>query len=214
MHAAMPPETIAPRRALIAWLACLALSACATHVRPLPDGRPRFSDLADGTVGDAATGLVWSRSGNLPGFAGKFDGFTWPEALAFVADMNGGRRPNFGHTDWRLPRVMELATLRRAFWVRRSGFYCYVSHLPPDCTTEVPIDPFSELGDGQFWSGTNVGAGKNGPDAGRYAATADDASARDAAEDAWAIDGWGKAVPVPKTDRRRVLPVRGTSPGT
>lgn len=53
----------------------------------------------DGTVTDLQTGLIWSRTlteGNV----------TWQKALELAKDSDV-----FGHSDWRLPNVTELASL-------------------------------------------------------------------------------------------------------
>ncbi|MEF3696750.1 Lcl C-terminal domain-containing protein [Desulfolutivibrio sp.] len=62
----------------------------------------RFTDLGDGAVRDAATGLVWERGGAL--FPVIFAG-----AGAYV---EGLCRSGFaGRADWRLPTMDELLTL-------------------------------------------------------------------------------------------------------
>src|SRR5690349_20833434 len=94
-----------------AFLVLALVVACGIDRPRLPDGRTRFEVLADGTVRDAATALVWSRNGNLPRFREPFDGLGWDDASAFVAAMNRGERLNFGHDDWRLPSAGELGTL-------------------------------------------------------------------------------------------------------
>ena len=72
---------------------------------PWPD--PRFTDNGDGTVADNLTGLMWTKDANLPGTT-----ITWQQALDYAADMNAASYPNFGYTDWRLPNVNELESLR------------------------------------------------------------------------------------------------------
>ncbi|MCP4384905.1 MAG: DUF1566 domain-containing protein [Hyphomicrobiales bacterium] len=61
-----------------------------------------FFDNDDGTVTDAATGLMWAQDDS--GVA-----MDWPEALAWVQAMNAGSY--LGHNDWRLPNVKELQSL-------------------------------------------------------------------------------------------------------
>jgi hypothetical protein len=64
----------------------------------------QFTDHGDGTVTDNFTGLMWTKDANLAGIK------TWQEALDYVANMNTGSG-TYGHTDWRLPNVKELASL-------------------------------------------------------------------------------------------------------
>ncbi len=59
---------------------------------------PRFTIQADtNCVVDNATGLMWARNANLPGAPQ-----TWAQAAAFCKTLNYG-----GHSDWRLPNLME-----------------------------------------------------------------------------------------------------------
>jgi serine/threonine-protein kinase len=72
--------------------------------RPLGFIRNRFSALADGTVRDAVSGLVWQQSGSpYP--------LSWKEAQAYAHEM--GRRRLAGRENWRLPTVPELLSLLR-----------------------------------------------------------------------------------------------------
>ena len=64
---------------------------------------------------DERTGLTWTQNANLPQFSGAWDGMTWSEASAFVEKMNARTIPNYGHDDWRLPNVKELAGLVSGF---------------------------------------------------------------------------------------------------
>ena len=65
-----------------------------------------FKDNGDGTVSDAATGLMWTRDANLPRRTMLFH-----QALSFLEEMNKGNPANYGHTDWRLPNLEELTGL-------------------------------------------------------------------------------------------------------
>ena len=62
---------------------------------------PRFTDNSDGTVTDNLTGLMWTQNANP---AGNYT--DWQSALDYVQTLNTG-----GHTDWRLPDVIELESL-------------------------------------------------------------------------------------------------------
>jgi len=128
----------------------LVLVACGPRRATLPDGHPRFVALADGTVRDDRTGLVWCGDGGLPGGA-----LTWDEAHDFVAAMNRSARPNLGHTDWRLPTVGELSVLLDGFWVRRSRIGCAFSGEKAGCVERVPADPFVGLSSDAYWSATS-----------------------------------------------------------
>lgn len=65
---------------------------------------PRFTDPGDGTVADNLTGLVWVKAPHaLPGNAGIL---SWTNAVTFCDNLTFA-----GHTDWRLPNVLELQSL-------------------------------------------------------------------------------------------------------
>jgi hypothetical protein len=59
-------------------------------------------DNGDGTVTDAATGLMWSREDSG-------EGMNWRDALTWVQEKNG--QGYLGHDDWRLPNAKELQGL-------------------------------------------------------------------------------------------------------
>ena len=84
---------------------------------------PRFVNNGDGTATDKVTGLTWLLDANCiatnyPGFDNDYnsgDGaVTWQHALDFVSGINGGTYPlcKAGYTDWRLPNIKELESLR------------------------------------------------------------------------------------------------------
>ena len=63
---------------------------------------PRFTVQADtNCVVDNLTGLMWARNANLPGATQ-----TWAQAVVFCKNLNYG-----GHSDWRLPNMMEFYSL-------------------------------------------------------------------------------------------------------
>ena len=66
----------------------------------------RFKDNGNGTVTDPETGLVWTKDADLPG-----DIMLFHEALDYIEEINEGKHPNFGYTDWRLPTIEELRSL-------------------------------------------------------------------------------------------------------
>jgi hypothetical protein len=176
-------------RSLALAVAIMALAACAPRRPTLPDGRARFTALADGTVQDESTRLAWSGNGNLPGFREPFDGLTWNDARAFVGAMNRGERPNFGYRDWRLPSVDELRTLFRAFWVPLPRITC--EQLEGDstgCAVRLPSAPFDNLESGTYWSAT---------------------PAHDVPDRVWTVDTRGMALSSVRGSTGRLLPVRG-----
>lgn len=65
-------------------------------------GLNEFADGNDGTVLDAATGLMWGQAD-----AGAL--MNWEDALAFAARMNA--EDYLGHDDWRLPDIRELQSI-------------------------------------------------------------------------------------------------------
>ncbi len=70
---------------------------------------PRFVDNGDGTITDALTGLIWTKSASLGNSA-----MTWSSGLSYANALGGGMD---GLTDgsvagdWRLPNVRELQSL-------------------------------------------------------------------------------------------------------
>lgn len=95
--------------------------------------KPRFE--ADGElVLDRLTGLTWPRNANLGDFP-----MTWPEALAFVRQMN--REQALGYSDWRMPNRRELRSLM-SYQAKRPA-------LPDDHL-------FQEVVLGWYWTSTSA----------------------------------------------------------
>ena len=90
-----------------------------------------------GTVTDNFTGLMWTASGYAQGTA-----TTWKLALAYVANMNNGTNPNFGHTDWRLPNIQELRSLINHQWAN------------PATSLNTPTGVFTSVQADYYWSST------------------------------------------------------------
>ena len=79
-------------------------------------GTNSFTDNGDGTVSDAATGLMWSQCDDGVGLS-------WEETLAYAEESTFA-----GHDDWRLPNAKELQSL--VDYTRS-----------PDTTDSAAIDP-------------------------------------------------------------------------
>ncbi len=118
----------------------------AEHRTGAPWPAPRFSDLADGTVLDRLTGLMWVWDGNVmtlrdPGFdadESPDDGrVAWEIALDYVAKLN--EEAFLGHTDWRLPNALELESMMDAETSRPA--------LPA-------AHPFTNVQGDNYWTGT------------------------------------------------------------
>ncbi|MBF0539744.1 MAG: DUF1566 domain-containing protein [Nitrospirae bacterium] len=71
---------------------------------------PRFVDVANGTVADNLTGLVWSKDAGTPTTGTcTSSNSSWQAALGYVACLNGANY--LGYNDWRLPDKKELLSL-------------------------------------------------------------------------------------------------------
>jgi len=102
-------------------------------------GENNYTDNGDGTISDAATGLMWQQTDNGAGVL-------WSDALATCEALTLA-----GHDDWRLPNAKELQSIVD---YSRS----------PDTTSSAAIDPVfdvssitNEAGDADFpffWTGT------------------------------------------------------------
>jgi hypothetical protein len=85
-----------------------------------------FTDNGDRTVTDSLTGLMWQRD---PGPMG----LDWTAAVNYCPTSTVG-----GHTDWRLPTIIELASLID------SSYDTYAA----------PVFAFASTTATQFWSST------------------------------------------------------------
>lgn len=86
-------------------------------------GVPNLTDNGDGTVTDAASGLMWAQADNG-------EAVTWENALAWAEEMNASTY--LGHDDWRVPNVKEL-----------QGIVDYTR--APDTTQSAALDPIFEI---------------------------------------------------------------------
>jgi hypothetical protein len=88
----------------------------------------RFTDLANGTIQDTLTDLIWSKDANTPGPDSCAPAITknWQNSLDYVTCLN--TNSYLGFTDWRLPNQNELsslvnyAQLNQAAWLAELGF--------------------------------------------------------------------------------------------
>ncbi len=90
------------------------------YVRGNPNyGVNNFNNNGDGTITDAATGLMWSEDDS--GIA-----LTWEQALSWIDEKNAENY--LGYNDWRLPNAKELQSI--VDYTRS-----------PDTTSSAAIDP-------------------------------------------------------------------------
>ncbi len=120
------------------------------HRAGAPWPAPRYWDLADGTVLDRLTGLMWVWDANVmtlrdPVFdadESPNDGrVAWEVALDYVAKLN--QEAFLGYTDWRLPNALELESLLDAETSRPA--------LPTG-------QPFTNVQSDNYWTGTTFAA--------------------------------------------------------
>jgi len=117
----------------ILWVAILfhVLFACGQAMAIGP-----YTDLGDGTVTDAGTGLMWMQETadiNADGNIDDNDKVIWINALSYCENLTLGN-----HSDWRLPDIQELRSL--------------VDYNRYDPVT----DPFFSSVPFRYWSATTV----------------------------------------------------------
>lgn len=92
----------------------------------------RYTEKGDGTILDKNTGLIWLKDANVSNLPLPGDG-----AKQYLQEMNSGKKPNFGYSDWRLPTINEIETL-----VDKSRFY-----------PALPVGhPFTNVQNHFYWS--------------------------------------------------------------
>lgn len=92
---------------------------------------PRFTDHGE-TVTDNLTGLMWVKAPHS--LDGNSQGQAWEEAIGFCNSLNYA-----GHSDWRLPNILELQSL--------ISYGRYYPALPQD-------HPFEDVRFSYYWSST------------------------------------------------------------
>lgn len=105
---------------------------------------PRFTDNGDGSVTDELTGLMWAQDNVNPGPAPCSPGVTrnWFLSLDYVDCLNSNSW--LGHTDWRMPNIVELGSLvhygidgdHRPWWSSQ-GFTMTTNHRWWSSTTRA-----------------------------------------------------------------------------
>jgi hypothetical protein len=95
---------------------------------------PRFTDHGDGTVTDNLTGLMWAKNVNDNGT------MIWNDAIDYANNLSLGTEGcGTTYTDWRLPNLFELESLR--------DMRNFNPALPSG-------HPFTNVQNGYYWSST------------------------------------------------------------
>ncbi|MBI5504083.1 MAG: DUF1566 domain-containing protein [Deltaproteobacteria bacterium] len=101
-----------------------------------------FTDNGDGTITDNATGLMWEKQDDSGGIHDKDNNYTWSTGTnnmdgtivtTFLATLNGGG--GFaGYSDWRVPNVFELESLRNMGAFNPSTYAAFNTGCVTTCT--------------------------------------------------------------------------------
>ncbi|MCP3663049.1 MAG: DUF1566 domain-containing protein [Gammaproteobacteria bacterium] len=109
-------------------------------------GENSFIDNGDGTVTDAATGLMWQKSDSS-------NGVNWENALEYAENLELG-----GYSDWRLPNTKELQSI--VDYTRSLQTTNSAAINPVFITTEVN-DPRGRKQYPYYWTSTSHLDGRN-----------------------------------------------------
>ncbi len=99
----------------IGWAPAFATQSCDTSLYPLSAPTARFVDNGDGTVTDTSTHMMWMRCSlgqtwTGSACAGAAAAMPWQAAQDAALAMNHSAG-YAKHTDWRMPRIPELANI-------------------------------------------------------------------------------------------------------
>jgi len=119
-----------------------------------------FTDNGDGTITDTTTGLMWEKKSDDDSIHDKDNTYTWGMALSpytmngtivttFLAALNGGG--GFaGHTDWRIPNLNELESIRSLQNVNPAAYFAFNT----GCVASCPVTSCSCTKSSNYWSST------------------------------------------------------------
>ena len=105
-------------------------------------GKNEFSENGDGTIRDAATGLIWDKNDSG-------EGLNWEEALAWVAQRN--TEMYLGYNEWRLPNAKEMQSILD---YTRSPQTTNSAAIDPVFNCSTIIDEGGNSNYPFFWTGT------------------------------------------------------------
>jgi len=122
-----------------------------------------YTDNGDGTISDDVTGLMWEKKDDSgSGLQDKDQTYTWSASgnlmngtitTTFLAGMNGGG--GFaGYTDWRIPNLVELESIRDLEVFNPSTDPAF--HDSANCTgcSDVTVASCSCTASSGYWSST------------------------------------------------------------
>ncbi|WP_019613900.1 DUF1566 domain-containing protein [Psychromonas ossibalaenae] len=116
-------------------------------------GKNRFIDNSNGTITDAASGLMWQK-------ADSAKSMNWQEALAYAENLQLA-----GYSDWRLPSAKELHSIVD---YSRSSQTTNSAALSPLFNITIIKDPQGRKQYPYFWSSTTHLDGRNPNDSAVY----------------------------------------------
>ncbi len=108
---------------------------------------PRFTDNGDQTVTDNLTGLMWTKDADL------FGPKRWKEAINACENLELGVNGCNIYSDWRLPNISELESLRHRGYVNPS-----LSNTAGTGRWSEG-NPFTDVQSLYYWSSTTYGYG-------------------------------------------------------
>lgn len=116
----------------------------------LAKGLPRsYFGNPDGTITDNRTGLMWEALSDDGSIHDMDTTYSWTQALAKAAQLNAASFAGF--TDWRLPNVEELKSIRYYGAPSPTVFGVFNSDCAPSCT----VLTCSCTASGSYWSSSS-----------------------------------------------------------